>query len=75
MINQTVKFRKGNLERGEVLGVVSRGPNVTTSVGHSGPAAPPAQQRWLPHLVAAGLLAEATGVCSREDIPCQAAKW
>lgn len=67
MRNQTAKFRKGSTRREEVLWVVSHSPNVTTSVGHSGPVALPAQGRWLPHPVASGLLAEATGICSRES--------
>lgn len=64
MVNQTVKFREGKIERGEVLWVVSCSPNVTTSAGHSGPAAQPAQGRWLPHPFAVGLLAKATEVCT-----------
>lgn len=66
MKNQTAKFKRG-LQREEVLRIVdSRTPNVTTSAGHSGPVAQPAQGRWLPHPVAAGLLAKATGGCPRE---------
>lgn len=66
MTNQTAKFERG-IQREEVLGIaVSRTPNVTTSAGHSGPVAQPAQGRWLPHPVSAGWLAKATGVC-----PCE----
>lgn len=65
--NQTAKLRRQKQKEKNSWGSYSCSPNVTTSAGHFGPAAQPAQGRWLSHPVAAGLLAKAAGFYPREE--------